>query len=189
MEETQYTTQVLDHLGIVAGICQEIDLIGQIDRRVKKRHGPVTVGQAVQAMVLNALGFVSRPLYLSPEFFENKPLDLLVGGEIEAEQLDNNCLGRTLDKLFEAGVTEAFAGAAAHALQVFEIEVKQAHLGSTSFSLHGAYEVEDGDDLDEPQAMQITHGYSRDQRPDLKQAMLSLICANASSLPVWLAAL
>ncbi len=37
----------------------------------------VSVGEAVSAMVLNALGFVSRPLYLTPEFFANKPVDLL----------------------------------------------------------------------------------------------------------------
>jgi len=189
MEDTSYSTQVLDHLGIVAGVCHEIGLIEQIDRQVPKRNGPVSVGQAVQAMAINALGFVSRPLYLSPEFFQNKPVDLLIGADIEIEQLNGFGLGRALDKLFEAGITEVFAGVAAHALGVFGIEVKQAHLDSTSFSLHGEYEVEEDDDLDQPQAIQITHGYSRDHRPDLKQAMLSLICANASSLPVWLTAL
>ena len=69
METTTYTSQGLDHLGIVAGICHEIGLIEQVDQRVAKRDSPVSVGQAVQAMVINALGFVSRPLYLSPEFF------------------------------------------------------------------------------------------------------------------------
>lgn len=132
----------------MAGICHEIELIEQIDQQVAKRDSPVSVGQAVQAMVINTLGFVSRPLYLSPEFFQNKPVDLLVGEQIEAEQLDDNCLGRTLDRLFEAGVTEVFAAVAAHALGVFGIEVKQAHLGSTSFSLHGEYDVEQGHDPD-----------------------------------------
>ena len=79
MEATSYITEVLDHLGIVAGVCHEIGLIEQIDRLVPKRSGPISVGQAVQAMVINALGFVSRPLYLSPEFFQNKPVDLLIG--------------------------------------------------------------------------------------------------------------
>jgi transposase len=189
METATYTSQVLDHLGIVAGICHEIGLIEQIDQRVTKRDSPVSVGQAVQAMVINALGFVSHPLYLSPEFFQNKPVDLLVGEAIEAAQLDDNCLGRSLDRLFEAGITELFAAVAAHALGVFGIAVRQAHLDTTSMSLHGEYDVDDGDDPDVPQAIQITHGYSRDHRPDLKQAMLCLICANASSLPVWLAAL
>ena len=59
-----YTTQVLDHLGIVAGICQRIDLIGQIDARIAVEGRKVSIGQAVQAMVLNGLGFISRPLYL-----------------------------------------------------------------------------------------------------------------------------
>jgi transposase len=189
MEATSYTTEVLDHLGIVAGVCHEIGLIEQIDRLVPKRSGPISVGQAVQAMVINALGFVSRPLYLSPEFFQNKPVDLLIGEAIEAEQLNSFSLGRALDKLFEAGITEVFVAVAAHALGVFGIQVRQTHLDTTSISLHGEYEVADGDDPDEPQAIQITHGYSRDHRPDLKQAMLSLICANASSLPIWLAAL
>jgi transposase len=195
METVSYTSEVLDHLGIVAGICREIGLVEQIDQQVPKRSGPISVGQAVQAMVINALGFVSRPLYLSPEFFQNKPVDLLVGEEVEAEQLDDNCLGRTLDKLFEAGITEVFASVAAHALHVFGIEVRQAHLDSTSFSLHGEYvvleeEAPAGDgEVEDPHPIRITHGYSRDQRPDLKQAMLGLICANASNLPVWLAAL
>lgn len=61
-----YTTQVLDHLGIVAGICQQIGLIGQIDARIPVAGHKVSVGQAVQTMVLNGFGFVSRPLYLSP---------------------------------------------------------------------------------------------------------------------------
>ena len=31
-------------------------------------------GEAVLALVLNGLGFVSRPLYLTPVFFETKPV-------------------------------------------------------------------------------------------------------------------
>ena len=75
-------SQRLDHLGIVAGICNEIGLIETIDAQLPDSGRKVSVGQAVQAMVLNGLGFVSRPLYLSPEFFQNKPTDLLVGAEL-----------------------------------------------------------------------------------------------------------
>jgi transposase len=189
MESPQISTQRLDHLGIVAGICHEIELVEQIDQRVEKSKGKVSVGQAVQAMVINALGFVGRPLYLTPEFFANKPVEVLVGAGVEAEDVNDDCLGRALDKLFEAGITEVFAAVAAHALAHFGIAVRQAHLDSTSFSLHGNYETEMDEGSDEPQPIEITYGYSRDHRPDLKQAMLSLICANASSLPVWLAAL
>lgn len=178
-----YQTQRLDHLGIVAGVCQQIDLIEEIDNRVADTGRTVSVGQAVQAMVLNALGFVSRPLYLMPEFYENKPLELLIGEGINADDLNDDSLGRALDHLYEAGITEVFAGVAAHALSVAGIVVKTAHLDSTAFSLQGEY-----DDESDEQAIHITHGYSRDHRPDLKQAVLTMICANASNIPVWLTA-
>ncbi len=65
------TTQRLDHLGIVAGVCQEIELIQRIDVQVGLSRRHVSVGEAVQAMVLNALGFTSRALYLTPFVFRH----------------------------------------------------------------------------------------------------------------------
>ena len=50
----------LHHLGIVAGVCNEIGLIETIDRHVLKPKRKVSVGQAVQAMIVNALGFSGR---------------------------------------------------------------------------------------------------------------------------------
>lgn len=191
MELSQVSSKRLDHFGIVAGICQQIDLIGQIDAQVGSMDRKVSVGQAVQAMVLNALGFVGRPLYLTPEFYANKPVDRLISEGIEAADLNDDSLGRALDWLYRTGVTEIFAQVSAHALRVFDIKVRFAHLDTTAFSLHGAYETEAGsaDEVDEPVPIQVTYGYSKDHRPDLKQAILSVICANQLNLPVWLAAL
>ena len=64
MADTTYHTERLDHLGIIAGICDEMGLVEQIDRLVPAPRRLVSIGQAVKAMVINALGFVSRPLYL-----------------------------------------------------------------------------------------------------------------------------
>jgi hypothetical protein len=57
-----YETQRIDHLGIVAGICQEINLIERIDTLVKPSGRIVSCGQGTQAMILNALGFVERAM-------------------------------------------------------------------------------------------------------------------------------
>lgn len=132
----------------MAGICQQIDLIGQIDARIPVEGRKVSIGQAVQAMVINGLGFVSRPLYLSPEFFRNKPIDLLIGAGLEADDLNEESLGRALEHLYAAGVSEVFAAICAHALQVFGIEVRFAHIDTTAFSLEGQYEFEEADDDD-----------------------------------------
>ena len=184
MTKTTYATERLDHLGIVAGVCHEIGLIEQIDAYVGPTRRKVSVGEAVQAMVINALGFVGRPLYLTPEFFSNKPVDLLIRPGLAAEDLNDDSLGRALDALYAQGVTEVFGAVAAHALEVYGIAHRFYHLDSTTLSLHGEYQ---GDH--EPEAITITHGYSRDHRPDLKQAVLSLICSYRSRLPVWLEAL
>jgi len=184
-----FSTQTLDHLGIVAGICQEIDLIGQIDARVPDTGRNVSVGQAVQAMVLNGLGFVGRALYLMPEFFRSKPVDLLIGEGIEADDLNSDSLGKALDQLYETGITEVFIAISTHALRVYGISVDFLHADTTAFSLHGEYNVADETPDDEPRPIVITYGHSKDHRPDLKQAMLGLICAGRSRVPVYLEAL
>jgi hypothetical protein len=55
LEDIQLESQNLDHLGLVAGICDEIGLVDIIDRacgqQAKNRH--LTYGQCVKAMILN----------------------------------------------------------------------------------------------------------------------------------------
>src|SRR5438477_9654948 len=99
MSEIQISSQRIDHLGIVAGICEQIQLVKQIDEIVGDSGRKVSVGQAIQAMVLNGLGFVNRPLYLTPEFYRNKPVELLIGAGIVAEDLNDDSLGRSLDRV------------------------------------------------------------------------------------------
>ena len=186
MDQTvAYKTERLDHLGIVAGVCREIGLIEIIDEHVGHEGRQVSVGQATQAMVLNGLGFSSRALYLTPEFFANKPVDLLVGGGITAEMLNDDCLGRALDVLYETGITELFARVATQACVRFNIDTRFRHLDSSSFHLHGAYDATEP----EREAVHITHGYSKEERPDLKQVVLNLMTSYRSAIPTWLEAL
>lgn len=184
----KYGSKTLDHLGIVAGVCEKIRLIKQIDAHIPDTGRTVTVGQAVQAMVLNGLGFVGRPLYLTPEFYRTKPLDVLIGAGIEADDLNSDSLGKALDYVHQAGITELFAAVSAHALKTYGIQVRFAHLDTTAFSLEGAYEVDPETDDDEPKPIKITYGYSKDHRPDLKQAILGLISVNRTSIPAYLSA-
>jgi transposase len=177
-----YETQRIDHLGIVTGICYEILLIEKIDGQVKTSNRKVSCGEGTQAMVLNALGLVGRALYLMPDYLHNKPVDLLIDPDLTADDFNDDTLGRCLDDLHTAGVTEVFYQVASHALQVYGIRSHFVHLDSSSFHLNGAY------DPDEPEreTISITYGYSKDHRPDLKQVVLQLITHHKSSLPTWL---
>jgi transposase len=79
----------LDPLGIVAVVVDELgieDLVNQalgIDKRDK-----ISAGTIVKAIILNALGFVAKTLYLFPKFFEDKPIEYLLGEGIKAEEIN-----------------------------------------------------------------------------------------------------
>ncbi|HDS46038.1 MAG TPA: DUF4277 domain-containing protein [Methanomicrobia archaeon] len=86
------------------GLVEEIDRSLGVDPRQK-----VTCGEAVVAMVLNALGLVDRPPYHFPEFLETKPIEILIRAEMNVEDFNNDVLGRTLDKLYRACPESIFA--------------------------------------------------------------------------------
>ena len=96
------SSQNIDNLGLIAGMCDEIGISQIIDQACgnQAKNKNLSFGQCVKCMILNGLGFVGRTLYLYSEYFEDKPIDRLLGTPIEPEQIDDNVLGRTLDKLF-----------------------------------------------------------------------------------------
>jgi hypothetical protein len=69
----------LDHLGIVAGLIDEIGIVELINQKsgVDNRE-KITTGQVIKALILNGLGMVSRPLYLLSQFFEDKAIEKLL---------------------------------------------------------------------------------------------------------------
>jgi transposase len=153
----QIEVRNIDHLGIVAGIVDEIGLVEEIDRQLgtdPREH--VSCGQALKAMILNGLGFVSAPLYLFEEFFTGKATEHLIAPGVKPEHLNDDRLGRVLDKLFEAELTKVFVGVAMRAAARFGICANSVHLDATSLHVHGEYAEGEG----EPAAIRLTHGYS-----------------------------
>ena len=186
--EESYINERLDHLGIVAGVCQEIGLAAWLDTQEAGNRQQVSVGTATVAMVLNGLGFSNRQLYLVPQFFANKPIEHLLGPGITAEMLNDDCLGRTLDWLYAHDLTRLFAGIASRARQIFGIKAEQVHIDTTSFSVSGEYitEEEKVQERIDPAVIAITYGYSRDHRNDLKQWMLALATTHDGDVPVFM---
>jgi transposase len=132
--------QNLDHLGIIAGIIDSIGLVEIINELIGQEAGEkISPGHVVKAMILNGLGFVSSPLYMFPKFFEDKPCEHLIGKGVKAEYLNDDKLGRVMDKLFIKGLTEIFLAISSQAIKEFNISLKSAHLDSTSLHLHGEY--------------------------------------------------
>jgi transposase len=181
----------LDYHGITAAFVDKLKIVERIDARlpISKNHGAfITHGQRVKAMIINGLGFTQNPIYLSHHFFENKALSVLFGEGVRHEHFNDDALGRTLDAIYAYGVTELFAEIANEIAQEFMPSVKRQslHLDTTSLKLSGDYDFDDDAWLDEAQPPIPMRGHSKDNRPDLKQVMLSLTVSGPANLPVWL---
>ena len=178
-----YQSYNLDHLGLVAAMIDELGRVEIIDSVIVQDHEQrvVSVGRAVKAMILNGLGFSHRALYLTPHFFENKPVARLLGTGIEARHLNDDTLGKALDRLYAYGVEDLYGLIAAVSVRKPHLYCRFGHLDSTSLHVDGTYNSEqnppDG-------VIQITRGYSRDHRPDLNQWVIQFICENQAGIPL-----
>lgn len=154
-------------------------------------------------MILNGLGFVSKPLYMFPKYFETIACEHLVGTGVKPEYLNDDKLGRVMDKLFIKGLDTIFFIIALKAAKKFGVSLSSSHLDSSSMHVHGQYntslpevifeskEAVNSQELEElvvksPKEITITYGYSRDHRPDLKQFIIELICSGDGDIPIFL---
>jgi transposase len=186
--------QDINHLGIIAGIVDEIGIVEIVDRLLGTHPlEEVSAGHVVKALILNCLGFLTAPLYLFSQFFVGKATEYLIGPGVKPEHLNDSRIGRVLDQLYKRGLTPVFVEIALAAVKRFGVSIKQAHLDGSSMYVQGEYlndqpetnsveispEEESSGQQDsvnseaeenaEPVPIEITHGYSRDNRPDLKQ--------------------
>jgi transposase len=169
----------LDHLGIVAGVIHDLGIIEMIDSRIEPdEREEISTGEAIAGMILNSLGFSNRPISLTPQFFENKPMALLFRDGVSSDSFNRFKLGRSLDDAFSYGCDMLFSEIALSVCQQEVIDLRFNCLDTTSFSLTGEY-ISDSDQ----HAIAVTYGYSKDHRPDLKQAVLELMVSQDGGVP------
>jgi len=180
-----YKTKNLDHLGLVAGFCKEIGIARSIDETLPEQSEQknISYGQLLEAMILNGLGFTGRTLHMYSQYFQDKPLERLLGEGIEAHHINDDALGRCLDKLFEYGVSDIYQQLSEKVIQHLGLPCEGINIDTTSFHVDGDYEVDD-----DFKGVHLTRGYSRDHRPELNQVILSLITENQAGIPVYMKA-
>ncbi len=182
----------IDHLGIVAGLIDEIGIVEIINSKLGiDPREKVSAGTLVKAILINGLGFVSRPLYLFSQFFQDKGIEILLGEGIKSEYINDDKIGRVMDKLYKYGLNNLFIEIGLSVIKNFQIDTKYSHLDSTSFHLHGEYKSDENKEKEEKireRPIIITKGYSRDHRPDLKQCVLDLITSSDGDIPLLIRA-
>lgn len=170
----------VDHHGIVAGVIHDLGIINLINDRLGiDSDEKVTAGEAVAAMIINGLGFTDRPLSLTPQFFENCPLELLFGRKIAADELNRFKLARTLDRIFDYGCDTLFAELSMRACKQEGVDTRFGHHDTTSYSMTGQHLPDEC-----AEAVTVTYGHSKDNRPDLKQVIQEMMVSQDGNIPM-----
>lgn len=168
------------HLPIAAAYARRIHLVDTVNCLVHS-EADVDPGTLVLAMTLDALGG-RHPLYRIGASFERKDVELLLGKAVDIDYLSDDNFGRLLDKLYEANTRQVFSHIAMNALRVFEIQSPHVHFDTTSISMYGEYDPPEN--AEGPPPFEITHGFSKDHRPDLKQFLVSMLCVGGN-IPIF----
>ena len=154
----------LDHLGLVAGLIDELEIESIVNEAVGiDSREKVTAGQIVKGIIINGLDFISKPLYLFPQFFANKPVEELLGEGIKAEEINEYKIGRVMDEIWRYSLEKLWINISLKVVEKYQIKTKYSHLDSSSISVEGEYKLEEGG----KGSIEITHGYSRDRRPNV----------------------
>jgi transposase len=143
IKDIKITTTNLDHLGIVAGVFDELGISEVLDEKIpKNRQHKVSHSTIVKAIVLNGLGYTERRLYLFPSYFKNLPTERLLGRGILPEDINEDTVGRTLDRIYEYGPTKLFSEIALKVMKKLSVEHLLLHLDTTSVSV-GVYTMKE----------------------------------------------
>jgi len=166
----------LDHHGIVAGVIDDLKIVEIVNQWVGvDEPEPVSAGMIIKSMILNGLGFSSRPLTLSPQLFQNIAMEHLFGPGITPDLFNRHQIGRVLDTIFESDGSALFSQLSKEAGRTENVETRVQSLDTTSFSTFGEYPESDDELPAEAQPISITYGHSKDRRPDLSPAVVELI--------------
>ena len=122
---------------------------------------------AVVEQVVRNLVVDHRPLYALGEWaggYDPGVLGLAAG---DAEMLNDDRVGRTLDKLFDADRASLITATVLGVIADFDVATTQLHNDSTTVTVTGNYPDADGRARGGKPTPAIRHGHNKDFRPDL----------------------
>jgi transposase len=148
------------------------------DRRMKLAPA-IALGVVVRNLVLHR-----EPVYALSEWaapFSPSTLGLGLG---EAHLLNDDRVGRTLLRLFDADRASLMTALVLGAIAEFEVDCAELHNDSTSVTFSGAYRSATGAARGSKATAPIAFGHNKDHRADLKQLVWILTVAADGAVPV-----
>jgi len=164
----------VDHLPIVSHYAKKMGFESIINELVPTEMD-IDPGKIVLGMVIDILSGRS-PLYQLEIIFNEMDCELLLGEELPDGYFNDDNVGRVLKHIYQTGTQKIFSTISIAVVNAFNLPTNQVHFDTTSISLWGQYLSSQK----EESPFEITYGYSKDKRPDLKQFILSLLCVGGN---------
>jgi len=164
---------VLDRLGLDRLLCEAIPDRGRLP-------AARSLGVLLRSIALHD----RQPVYTLAEWASSVEPSLLGLEDGEAEALNDDRVGRALDRLFDADRAALMTELVLRTLREFEIDLDQLHNDSTTLTLTGDYRGADGEPVRGKPTLKVTYGYNKDHRPDLKQLLFILTVSADGAVPV-----
>jgi hypothetical protein len=138
----------------------------------------------VVALVVRNLVVGHRPVYALGEWagaYDPGMLGLAVG---DVEMLNDDRVGRTLDRLFDADRASLITATVLAAGADFDVATTQLHNDSTTVTAAGNYPDANGRERGGKPTPAIRHGHNKDFRPDLLQLLFILTISADGAAPI-----
>jgi len=104
----------------------------------------------------------------------------------ELKQLNDDRVGRCLDRLFDTPVPELLTDLMRHVIEEFDLRLDELHNDSTTVSFFGAYDnAAEAGQRRGRKTLAITFGHSKARRPDLKQLLYILTVTEDGGVPIY----
>ncbi|MHB8335738.1 MAG: IS1634 family transposase [Acidimicrobiales bacterium] len=175
----------LGALPVVDHFLSRLGLARLLDEYVPATDGRVRLTPATSiGVVVRNLALSHQPLYSMNEWaarFDPALLGLAAG---EVRLVNDDRIGRSLERLFDADRSSLLSRMVLGAVDAFGIDCTEMHNDSTSVRLTGAYPLAGG----APRGGKVTavaaRGHSKDFRPDLKQLVWILTVSGDGAVPI-----
>ena len=127
-----------------------------------------------------------EPVYGVGQWAASYAPDLFDMWHHEVELLNDDRVGRCLDRLFDGLDADLIMTVVRRVIDQFQVKLDELHNDSTSLSFYGAYRAAEEERLVRGrQALAITFGHSKDHRPDLKQLLYILTVSDDGGIPLY----
>lgn len=178
-------SEMLGALPIVNHFLARMGLDEIVGRHLPANDARLRLDPAVViGVVVRNLTIDHRPVYALGEWAAPFDPSLLGLGTDDASALNDDRVGRMLDRLFDTDRASLITEVVLSSVREFNIGLSQLHNDSTTVTFTGGYHQATGQTRSGKATPKVTYGHNKDHRPDLKQLLCVLTVSADGAVPI-----